>query len=108
MTTALITGATGFIGQYLLHDLLDAGWQCRVLTRSAWPDLAQSGVEVVRGDITQPVSLTGVADDVDVVFHLAGAGHVAAVSSKAYAEFRAINVEGVKNLIAVCRGVSLR
>jgi nucleoside-diphosphate-sugar epimerase len=108
MTTALITGATGFIGQYLLRDLLTLGWRCRVLTRTDRPELTRSGVEVFRGDITVRSSLKGAVDDIDVVFHLAGAGHVAAVSAEARAHFRAVNVTGVANLLDLCRGWPVR
>ena len=33
--TALITGATGYIGSHLVERLLAAGWTVRVLTRDA-------------------------------------------------------------------------
>jgi nucleoside-diphosphate-sugar epimerase len=108
MTTALITGATGFIGQYLLRDLLALGWRCRVLSRADRPELARSGVEVVRGDITNRSSLRGALDDIEFVFHLAGAGHVAAVSAEAHAHCRAVNVDGVANLLEVCREQPVR
>ena len=108
MASALITGATGFIGTYLLHELVAAGWHCRVLVRPDRPGPDEPDVEVVQGDLTDKTSLHGIADDIDVVFHLAGVGHVAAVSDGAYARFRAINVEGVDNLIAACRPQPLR
>ena len=110
MTTALVTGATGFIGRYLVSDLLSKGWTCRLLVRptSDVSGLPQAGVEIAQGDITLPASLEGVADGVDVVFHLAGAGHVAAISKDAYTQFRAANVTGVANVVEACRGRPLR
>lgn len=35
MKTALVTGGTGFVGRYLIADLLADGWQVEVLTRDA-------------------------------------------------------------------------
>jgi nucleoside-diphosphate-sugar epimerase len=104
MPLALITGATGFIGQYLLHDLQARGWQCRVLARTDRPELRERGsdVEIIKGDVTQPETLRSIAADVNVVFHLAGAGHVAAVSESDLQRFRAINVEGTRHMLAAC------
>jgi len=107
---ALVTGASGFIGRYLVQALLDAGWECRLLARpgsdvSAWE---QAGAEIARGDITMPQSLAGIAEGIDVVFHLAGEGHVAAASDEAYARFRRVNVDGVANLTEACAGQPLR
>jgi len=102
----LVTGGTGFIGRYLLRALCAAGHGCRVLARpgSDLAPLADLALEVVRGDVTDPASLRGIADGMDVVYHLAAAGHVSAQSSDAYARFRALNVEGTRHLIAACHG----
>ena len=43
MKSALVTGATGFIGHHVACDLLDHGWRVRALVRPAsmadgrWP-----------------------------------------------------------------------
>ena len=104
MPLALITGATGFIGQYLLRDLLTQGWQCHVLARTDRPELRERGsdVEIIRGDVTQPETLRSITANVDVVFHLAGVGHVAAVTEADLQRFRAINVEGTRHMLAAC------
>lgn len=69
---ALVTGATGFVGRRLTFSLLDTGADVRCLVRdpSRASDLASAGAEVRRGDVTDPMSLTGVAEGVDVAYYL--------------------------------------
>jgi len=69
----LVTGATGYIGGRLAPQLLDNGHTVRAMARN--PDkLAHADwrdrVEVVRGDLGDPNSLTAAFDGVDVVFYL--------------------------------------
>ncbi|HKV21160.1 MAG TPA: NAD(P)H-binding protein [Mycobacterium sp.] len=70
---ALVTGATGYIGGLLVPRLLDAGIRVRALARN--PDKLASApwrdhVEVARGDLTEPDSLTKAFDGADVVYYL--------------------------------------
>ncbi|MDQ6658574.1 MAG: SDR family oxidoreductase [Actinomycetota bacterium] len=70
---ALVTGVTGYIGARLVPELLSAGWQVRVLSRTASkltgrPWLAD--VEVVEGDATNRDELTATMADVDVAYYL--------------------------------------
>jgi uncharacterized protein YbjT (DUF2867 family) len=69
----LVTGATGYIGGGLVPRLLEAGLTVRAMARN--PDkLAKAPwhdeVEVVRGDLTDPQSLTEAFVSVDVVYYL--------------------------------------
>ena len=107
---ALVTGGAGFIGRCLVAELLARGWQVRCLVRSpqAAQAVAQLGAETVWGDIGDPRSLAHIAAGATDVFHLAGAGHVSALSEEAYRRFAAVNVEGVRNLLAALRGLPLR
>jgi len=107
---ALVTGATGFIGSYLVRRLETEGYRCRCLVRSrhraeAMPALANA--ELIEGDITYPPSLSGMADGVDHVFHLAAEGHVSAVSETAYQRFQQINVQGAQNVVEACAGTGI-
>jgi uncharacterized protein YbjT (DUF2867 family) len=68
MKPILVTGATGTIGRQVVSQLLDTDGQVRAMTRN--PDAARlpSGVEVVRGDLTDPPSLEGCLEGVEAVF----------------------------------------
>lgn len=103
----LVTGARGFVGRYLVRALAEGGERVRVLVRGHGPPepLAEvEGVEIHRGDITDPTSLRGVCQGVSRVYHLAASGHVSAVSAAAHAEFMRVNVEGTRNLLSACAG----
>ncbi|MFD6415054.1 NAD(P)H-binding protein [Streptomyces sp. NPDC060194] len=63
----LVTGATGTVGSQVVTELLARGASVRALTRDpAKADLPPE-VEVVRGDLTDPATLTGVFDGVSGV-----------------------------------------
>lgn len=71
--TALVTGATGYIGANVVERLLADGWTVRVLTRAA-SGLAgrrwASQVDVVEGDAQDAAVLRRAAEGVDVAWFL--------------------------------------
>lgn len=97
----LITGATGFLGPHLLNRLSAEGHSCRCLVRrgSEHKIPAIKNTEIFNGDITDPASLTGAADGMDCLLHLATLGHM---SNFTVTEtmFQAINVQGTLNIMA--------
>lgn len=71
--TALVTGATGYIGGLLVPRLLAAGWAVRVLSRSADRLSEQDWIEsvdVVEGDATTRRDLDEAMAGVDVAYFL--------------------------------------
>jgi nucleoside-diphosphate-sugar epimerase len=68
-----VTGATGFIGQIVVEDLKGAGHQVVGLARSdeGAAKLAAQGVEVRRGDLSDPQGLAQGAREADGVIHTA-------------------------------------
>ena len=74
MENVLVTGATGFIGTELVHQLSARGIVPRVLVRRPHRAalLAAVDVEPIQGDLLVPSSLERAVDGVDTVFHLGG------------------------------------
>lgn len=100
----LVTGATGFTGGHLARTLKARGHEVRALVRDldkARP-LAQEGIKLCAGDITDAQAVQRAVEGCDVVYHLA-AVYREARHPDAY--FRRINVEGTRNVLnAVERG----
>ena len=96
---ALVTGATGFIGSHLVEALVQRGAQVRCLVRNksqlGW--IKDLPVEFVVGDCQDKQSLQQAVQDVDQVFHLAGA--TMAVKETTFFE---VNGLGTKNLVQAC------
>ena len=72
----LVTGGTGFLGSYILQELIDHGYSVRALRRTAknisWiPSDIQTQIEWVDGDILDVVSLEEAMQDVQAVIHSA-------------------------------------
>lgn len=69
----LVTGANGYIGQLLSNHLAAAGCSLTTLARSPSTSAGKiSGVREVVGDITDPSTWdSALAEDIEVVFHLA-------------------------------------
>ena len=71
---ALVTGATGVIGRHLVARLVREGWSVRALARTKRKaNRLPKGVQVHLGDLRRPLSLDGIAEGIDVVFHLGAA-----------------------------------
>jgi dihydroflavonol-4-reductase len=71
--TALVTGATGFLGSHVCRALAARGGRVRALRRSTSRLTALEGLrlELVTGDLLEPDSLAHAMRGVDVVFHVA-------------------------------------
>jgi UDP-glucose 4-epimerase len=66
-----LTGATGFIGQYLLKELPKRGYRLRVLLRR--PTMLPEGCpSAVIGDLAKPYNMAEALAEVDAVIHTAG------------------------------------
>ncbi len=102
MAKYFVTGATGFIGGRVTRQLLDAGHDVVAIARNreSARDLGAIGVDVRRGDITDPDSLRGPMAGVDGVFHIAGWYKI---GSKDRADGERINVVGTRNVLTAMK-----
>src|SRR5262245_38517859 len=70
----LVTGATGKVGNAIASALLGRGEQVRALVRdpAAAASILPAGVEPVRGDATDPASLTAAVEGCELLFNAMG------------------------------------
>lgn len=94
----LVTGATGFIGSYLVRQLVAEGQDVRVLVRrpEGLEERVRRRVDIVRGDLRDRDSLVDAVGGVHTLFHLAAC---ARVWSRDPAEFTAVNTQAVDTLL---------
>ena len=96
---ALVTGGGGFLGGAIVDLLLSKGVSVRNLSRGEYPRLAASGVECVRGDITDREAAAEACRDCDTVFHVAAKVDMWG----RYGDFYETNVNGTANLLAAAK-----
>ena len=108
MTTALVSGATGFLGGHLVQHLLDRDYRVRALYRSesSLANLTGLDIQTCRGDVTDPASLaSALQGQVDLVFHVAAS---TASWRPHFAQQRKINVDGTRNVVQACLKAGVR
>src|SRR5215218_1769098 len=93
--TALITGASGFVGGHLAERLAGQGWRVRALVRASSnaDRLKRLGAELHTGALDDVDAITAAAAGADTVFHLA-----ALTTAPDEATFRRANAEGTRNV----------
>lgn len=105
MPTALVTGATGFVGTALLARLLAGGWTVRGAVRSAGARLPAGVAACPAGDADWSAGLPGA----DVVFHLAARVHqMDDRAADPLAEFRRVNTEATERLARAAAAAGAR
>ncbi|MEM8798834.1 MAG: NAD-dependent epimerase/dehydratase family protein [Pseudomonadota bacterium] len=88
-----ITGATGFVGGFLLQQLHDDNrFDIRALTRRPQP--AFPNLEWVAGDLADPSALRKLVENADIVVHLAGL-----IKARSKADFFSVNRDATGVLV---------
>jgi len=99
----LVTGANGFIGRSLAEHLTHSGSKLRILTRGGSNNIPMLGreVDVWQGDLNFASSLSGIAESIETVYHLAG-------EFRNRKRFTSVNYHGTQNLLAQCQSSGVR
>lgn len=101
----LVTGATGFLGATLVHQLVTAGASVRILRRTTSRlDLlgdTAGAVEHAIGDVTDRASLEAALDGIDGVYH--AAAYVGFGGAKDADQLHRVNVRGTAHVADAAR-----
>jgi len=95
---ALVTGGGGFLGLYIVEQLLEAGHSVRVFCRGRYAALDELGVETVQGDLRDAKAVGDACRGMEVVFHTAAVPGVWG----SWEMFYRINTQGTQHVIAGC------
>ncbi len=106
MSTAFVTGGSGFIGGALIERLRREGWEVRALARSSAAADAVSGLgaEPVSGDLGDAGALRAGAEGCELAFHCAAKVEDWGDPD----EFERLNVDGTRHVIDACRAAGVR
>lgn len=97
----LLTGATGFLGSYILQELIEHGYPVRALRRSTkplpWiPTNILERVEWIEGDVLDVIALQDALVEVDTVIHSAAVVSFHPADRKRMYQ---VNVDGTKHVV---------
>lgn len=96
----LVTGASGFVGGWVVERLLERGARVRCLLRptSNRSFLPVNRVEIAAGDVTDPASVERAVAGSDFVFHAAGL-----IKARDPSEYVRVNRDGTVHVLEAAR-----
>ncbi len=98
--TILVTGGTGFLGSYLIEQLVSRGYQIKCLAKDELNAvyLRSLNVEMVLGDLNDGIGWENLLKDVQYIYHLAGV-----TRARRNEDYYRGNYLATKNIILQCR-----
>ena len=96
---ALVTGAGGFLGLYIVEQLVARGDTVRGFCRGSYPELDALGVQTVRADLRDARAVATACEGMDVVFHVAAVSGIGGP----WKHFYDINTQGTRHVVEGCR-----
>ena len=105
MNSALVTGASSFLGYHVANRLNEQGIRPRVLEfrESSREPLKKLDVTACEGHLEDPQALAAACAGVDTVFHLAFKVNVGG-GTKLLDEMREVNIGGTQRLLETSAG----
>lgn len=99
----LVTGGTGFLGAYIIKNLVERGQSVRAIRRSSKlpffiDEAVWNKVEWVEGDVLDVVSLTEAMRGVDSVVHSAA---IVSFTKEKRKEMYRVNIDGTENVVNI-------
>jgi len=103
----LVTGASGHLGNVLVRQLLEMGERVRalVLPNEDLSSLYGLPIELILGNICDPVNLKTAFTGVDTVFHLAS---LISILPGRNEKLHYVNVDGTKNMLQCAKEMGVR
>lgn len=107
MTSVLVTGASGFVGQPLCIELARRGYAVRAAVRTARPPPAGAQLAVT-GDIGAATEWDEALEGIEMVVHAAARTHVLHDSSAGAQQYAEINTRGTERLARAAARAGVR
>ena len=106
----LVTGGTGFLGAYIIRDLVRNGYRVRALRRgNQLPGFVEPAifekVEWVEGDLLDVVALEEAMEGIDVVIHSAA---IVSFLKRDRKKMYQVNVDGTANIVNIALEKNVR
>ena len=106
----LVTGGTGFLGSYIIKELVEKNFTVRAIRRShklpAYiPKEIFDSVDWVDGDILDVISLEEAMEGIDTVIHAAA---IVSFAKKDREQMYRVNIEGTANIVNIALEKNVR
>jgi nucleoside-diphosphate-sugar epimerase len=99
----LVTGGGGFLGSYIVEELLSRNYEVFSFSRKAYPELTEKGVTCLTGSLDNYSDVENALTGVDAVIHTAA---LAGIWGK-WEDFYNTNFIGSKNIVKACESLNI-